>query len=60
MWEAEREFELYDEVQDYEMEDDGDDDFADLEFNSSAVKEGEVSEYQEDFYDEEEEPDYQY
>lgn len=56
MWEAEREFELYKEFQDYE-EDDGTDDFADLEFHSSAVKEDGVPEYQEDFYDDED-PDY--
>ncbi len=57
MWEAEREFELHEEVQDYELEDDGDD-FTDLEFHSSAVKEDEVPEYQDDFYEDEEEPDY--
>ena len=59
MWEAEREFELYEEVQDYELEDDGNDTFADLEFHSSAVKEDEVPEYEEDFYDDED-PDYQH
>ena len=56
MWEAEREFELYEEVQDYELDDDGSDDFTDLEFFSSADKEGEDSEYEEDFDDED--PDY--
>jgi len=57
MWEAEREFELYEEFRDYE-EDDGTDVFADLEFNSSVVKEDEAPEYQEDFYDNEEDLDY--
>jgi len=57
MWEAERDFELYDEFREY-VEDNGDDDFADLEFHSFTVRENEEPEYQEDFYDDEEEPDY--
>ena len=57
MWEKEKEFELYEEVQDYELEDEGTDDFLDLEYHSSAVKEDEDSEYEDDF-DDDEDPDY--
>jgi len=53
MWEAEKEFELYEEVQDYELEDDGTDDFADLELNPSANKDEDGLEYEDDLYDEE-------
>ena len=59
MWETEREFELDEEVQDYELEDEGNDTFADLEFHSSADKEDKDSEFEEDFYDDED-PDYQH
>lgn len=56
MWEAEREFEIYQDLQDYELEDDGADDFADLEFLSSGNHEGGDPDYDEDIEDGD--PDY--
>jgi hypothetical protein len=54
MWEAEREFELYEEVHGYELEDESTDDFLDLESEASVDEDNDVHEYQDDFYDDEE------
>ena len=55
MREDERDFELYDEFRHDELEDDSEDDFEGLEFDSPSDKEDEFSEDEEDLYDD---PDY--
>ncbi len=54
MWKAEREFELYEEVQGYELEDESTNDILDLELDTSADEDKDGLEYENDFYDDDE------
>ncbi len=53
MWEAEREFELYEEVHGYELEDESTDDLLDIELDAPADADKDSFGYDDDFYDDE-------
>jgi len=56
MWKAEEEFEIVEEVEQYDLEDEIDDEFPSLELNVSADEDSDVFEYEDDlFCDEEDE-----
>jgi hypothetical protein len=55
MWEAERDFEFYEDVQEYDIEDEGTGDFLDVESEASSDEEEDKDglEFGYDFYDDE-------
>jgi len=54
MWKAEEEFEIVEEVEQYDLEDEIDDEFPSLELNVSADEDSDVFEYEDDLFCDEE------
>jgi len=54
MWEAERDFEFYEEVQGYEFEDESTNNFLELESDESTDEDKDGFEYEDDTYDDDE------
>jgi hypothetical protein len=51
MWEAEREFEIYEEVHGYQLEDESTDDMPDTQLDASSDANEDSFGYYDDFYD---------
>jgi hypothetical protein len=54
MWKAEEEFEIVEDVEQYDLEDEIDDEFPSLELNRPADEDSDVFEYEDDLFRDEE------